>query len=54
MSVITVPTANPAIIVIAIEQYIGSTTKGSIPTIVVSDAISTGRTLDTDASTTAL
>ena len=40
--------------VIAIELYIGSVTRGIIPTIVVSDAINTGRTLETVASTTAV
>ena len=41
-------------IVMAIELYMGSPTKGIMPTIVVSEAISTGRTRDTVASTTAV
>ena len=40
-------------IVRAIEPYIGSPTSGIIPTMVVSEAISTGRTRETVASTTA-
>ena len=49
-----VPTASPPMMVIAMELYIGSVTSGSMPTIVVRDAISTGLTLDTVASTTAV
>ena len=40
--------------VMAIEPYMGSVTSGIIPTMVVSDAISTGRTRDTVASMTAV
>ena len=49
---ITVPTVSPPIIVIAIEPYMGSPNSGIMPTIVVSEAISTGRTRDTVASMT--
>ena len=54
MSVMIVPAVSPPIIVIDIELYIGSLTRGIIPTIVVSEAISTGRTRDTVASITAV
>ena len=53
MSVMIVPAVSPPIIVIDIELYIGSLTRGIIPTIVVSEAISTGRTRDTVAWITA-
>ena len=48
-----VPMVSPPMMVTAIEPYIGSPTKGIMPTMVVSDAISTGRTRETVASTTA-
>ena len=39
--------------VMAMEPYIGSPNRGIMPTMVVSDAINTGRTRDTVASMTA-
>ena len=49
-----VPTVRPPMMVMAIELYMGSVTRGIIPTMVVSDAISTGRTRETVASMTAV
>lgn len=51
--VMRVPTVSPPIIVMAMEPYIGSFTSGIMPTMVVREAISTGRTRETVASTTA-
>ena len=49
-----VPTVSPPIMVMAMEPYMGSPTRGIMPTMVVSDAIVTGLTRDTVASMTAL
>ena len=44
MSVMIVPAVSPPMIVMAIELYMGSPTRGIIPTMVVSEDVRTRRT----------